>query len=314
MDISFIIPIYNRPSELRDLLESFSKLQSTDIHYEIIIVEDGSTNSSAFIAQEFQHILPIKYIQQSNTGPGGARNRGAKEATGEYLHFLDSDTILPPLFLRALVAEMQLNKADLFGGPDRAADNFTAIQKAINFSMTSLFTSGGIRGAKKSVDSFYPRTFNMGIRRSIFEQLGGFRKGMRYGEDLDLSMRAIEAGYRSALYPEAWLYHKRRVTYSDFFQQVRHSGRARIILDHFHPGTLKPVHYLPTIFVIINVLSVFGVFIPFILLYALLIFISGSIQMDSMNMGLHAVAATYVQHFGYGIGFMEEYWNRRIKK
>lgn len=315
VQISFIIPIYNRPNELRELLDSFTKLYPSDTSFEIIIVEDGSTQTSESVAQEFEHVLPIKYTQQENTGPGGARNRGAQIASGEYLHFLDSDTVLPPGFIKALQSEIYSKRADLYGGPDKAADNFTTIQKAINYSMTSMLTTGGIRGNKKSVDTFYPRTFNMGIKKCTFDLLQGFRPGMRYGEDLDLSMRAIEAGYKSALYPEAWLFHKRRVTYEQFFKQVRHSGRARIILDEYHPGTLKFVHYLPALFVILNFVGViFLFFIPVLFIYALMVFIDGTSKMGDATHGAHAVIAMYVQHFGYGIGFIEEIWNRRIIK
>lgn len=312
--VSFIIPIYNRPEELRELLHSFTELRRSELQYQIIVVEDGSTNSAEFVIQEFQNVLPLNYIVQKNTGPGGARNRGAKHSEAEYLIFLDSDTLLPPGYMIALEHAIDKSNVDLFGGPDRAAENFTAIQKAINYSMTSVLTTGGIRGGKNSVDIFYPRTFNMGIKRSVFESLGGFREGMRYGEDLDISMRAIEAGYHSELFSEVWLYHKRRVSYSDFFNQVRHSGRARVILDEYHPGTLKFVHFLPSLFVIVNALAVFGVFMPLVLLYALVVFLDALIVMNSFQLALNAIAATYVQHFGYGVGFIEEYWNRKIRK
>lgn len=317
MNYSFIIPIYNRPDELQELLESFTTQKGTNLSYEIIVVEDGSTHTSASVIQEFEGVLPLRYIVQENMGPGGARNTGAKQALGEFLVFLDSDTVLPNSYLQAIEWEAQSNPADLWGGPDRAREDFSVIQKAIDYSMTSFLTTGGIRGSKRSVDTFYPRTFNMGIRKSAFEKVQGFRPGMRYGEDLDLSMRAIAAGYRSALYEGAWLYHKRRVSYKQFFNQIRNSGRARIVLNKYHPGTLKWMHTLPALFVVFNFIALVtphsGLF-TILILYMLLIVLDVFIKEGSMEVALNAVAATYVQHFGYGIGFIEELINNTSSK
>lgn len=304
MDFSFIIPIYNRPDELQDLLTSFTEQHSPSlISYEIIIVEDGSTISSEAVAHSFN--LPIRYLTQSNTGPSGARNYGATKAEGEWLIFLDSDTILPKSYMTKLQESLTKTHCDLWGGPDKAREDFTIVQKAINYSMTSFLTTGGIRGKEKSVDKFYPRTFNMGIRTHLFRELGGFRESMRYGEDLDLSMRAIEQGYHSSLLPEVWVYHKRRATFTDFFKQVRHSGRARVTLNKYHPGTLRLVHVLPTLFVVALLLSWtrLGVFI---LAYALAIVIDVFIKEGSLELAGYTLVAAFVQHIGYGIGFAEQ--------
>ncbi|MBR8807599.1 Undecaprenyl-phosphate 4-deoxy-4-formamido-L-arabinose transferase [Porphyromonas levii] len=307
MDISFIIPIYNRPDELRELLHSFTQLDESGVHYEIIVVEDGSTNPSEEVIRSFD--LPIRYITQENTGPGGARNRGADAAKGEWVIFLDSDAVLPNHYMVALEKALQNSNCDLWGGPDRAREDFTLIQKAIDYSMTSLLTTGGIRGKKGSVDRFYPRTFNMGIRRSLFAQLKGFRNGMRYGEDLDLSMRALAIGGKSELFEEVWVYHKRRGTFADFFRQIRHSGRARIVLNKYHPGTLKLAHTLPTLFVLFNIvvllsgsIALWGILVAYILAIVFDVYAKG----QSLELAGYAVAATYVQHFAYGIGFAEQ--------
>lgn len=308
MDFSFIIPIYNRPDELRELLYSFTQLDECGIPYEIIVVEDGSTIPSEDVARSFE--LPICYITQLNTGPGGARNRGAAEAKGEWVIFLDSDAVLPCHYMVALEKALRSSNCDLWGGPDKAREDFTIIQKAIDYSMTSILTTGGIRGKKDSVDKFYPRTFNMGIRRSLFMQLEGFRRGMRYGEDLDLSMRALEVGGTSALFEEVWVYHKRRGTFSDFFRQIRHSGRARIVLNKYHPGTLKPVHALPTLFVLFNIIVLLSwstTLWAILNTYILAIFAHVYLKERSLELAVYAIAATYVQHFAYGIGFAEQF-------
>lgn len=306
---SFVIPIYNRPEELRELLDSLAQQVGADtIPYEIIVVEDGSTLPSEEVVKSFAQ--PIKYITQKNSGPSGARNRGVAEATGEWVVFLDSDAVLPEGYLREIDKCVEEIPCDLWGGPDRAREDFTIIQKAINYSMTSLLTTGGIRGKKKSVDHFYPRTFNMGIRRELFNQLGGFRPHMRYGEDLDLSMRALESGAKSALFPDAWVYHKRRVTFKSFFRQIHHSGKARIVLNRYHPGTLKLAHTLPALFVIFNLsilLTLNPTLYAILLIYPLAIVIDIFIREGNLHLAGYAVIATYVQHFAYGLGFLQEW-------
>ncbi|MDO5035772.1 MAG: glycosyltransferase [Porphyromonas sp.] len=321
LELSFIIPLYNRPLEIEELLESFVQLKEVDgVSYEIIIVEDGSTEPSEQVIDRYRLKLPIRYLVQENQGPSGARNHGATDARGEWLIFLDSDTLLPPTYLENLAQEMAQMPADLWGGPDRAREDFSTIQKAIDYSMTSLLTTGGIRGGSgdsKRVDTYYPRTFNLGVRKSYYERVGGFRQDMRYGEDLDFSMRVMEAGGHSAYYPTIWVYHKRRVSYREFFDQVMHSGEARIELNRLHPGTLKPPHLLPSIFVLYH-FSLFFVhrsytIIP-LLIYLLLIVIEVYIKSGSMELAFNAVAATYVQFFGYGIGMMKALWRTITKK
>lgn len=305
--ISIIIPLYNRPDELRELLDSLLLQEVPYDPVEVIVVEDGSTITAEQVVEQYRTAsFPIHYLAQENSGPSGARNYGASRAEGEWLIFLDSDTILPPGYLREVSAELREQKADLWGGPDRGHDSFTPTQKGISYSMTALLTTGGIRGSSKQMsDRFYPRTFNMGVRKEAFDRVGGFDTTMRYGEDLDFSMRVIEAGYRSALFADCWLYHKRRTSFGQFFRQVRHSGKARWALQKKHPGTLKAVHFLPTFFVLGCFFCVAFGLIQLPLLYAVLIFVDAAFKGYSLHEALHCVAAAFVQHFGYGIGFIE---------
>ena len=203
---SIIIPVYNRPDELDDLLSSLCK--QTYVHFEVIVVEDGSTIPAKEIVRRYQERLDLHYCVISNSGPGMARNHGARQAHGEYLLILDSDVVLPSTWLEHIHDSLNHYPVDAFGGPDKAHASFSPIQKAINYAMTSFLTTGGIRGGKKKLDKFYPRSFNMGIRRDVYERLGGF-SGMRYGEDIDFSIRIMEAGYRTRLFPSAWVYHKK---------------------------------------------------------------------------------------------------------
>ena len=229
MRYSFIIPVYNRPEEVDELLNSLTR--QTNKNFEVLIVEDGSSVPCKEVVDNYADRLDICYYFKSNSGPGQTRNYGAERGHGEYLIILDSDCILPEGYLAAVESELQRQKADAFGGPDRAHDSFTNIQKAINYAMTSFFTTGGIRGGKKKMDKFYPRSFNMGVRAEVYKALGGFSK-MRFGEDIDFSIRIFQGGYACRLFPEAWVWHKRRTDLKKFFKQVHNSGIARINLPN----------------------------------------------------------------------------------
>ena len=332
MKYSIIVPVYNRPDEVDELLQSLCEQTVKD--FEVIIVEDGSINPCKDVCNKYAGILSLHYYAKENSGPGQSRNYGAERANGEYVIILDSDVVLPSGYLQAIEEELAQQPCEAFGGPDAAHPDFTPVQKAISYSMTSFFTTGGIRGGKAKLDKFYPRSFNMGIRRDVYQQLGGFTK-MRFGEDIDFSYRIVEAGYQPRLFPEAWVWHKRRTDFRKFFRQVYNSGIARINLEKRHPGTMKLVHLLPTVFTVgviaLILISAVGralmhyvdhdqfywmCFAPWlpILLYSLLIFIDSSIKNKSPHVGLLSIPAAFVQLMGYGLGFIESWWKRCILK
>lgn len=314
MKYSVIIPVYNRPDEVNELLESLTLQTCKD--FEVVVVEDGSSIPCQEVVEKYSDRLDIHYYNKPNSGPGQTRNYGAERSHGEYLIILDSDCILPPGYFEAIEKELQSSPVDAFGGPDRAHASFTDIQKAINYSMTSFFTTGGIRGGKKKMDKFYPRSFNMGVRRSVYQTLGGFSK-MRFGEDIDFSIRIFKAGYRCCLFPSAWVYHKRRTDLKKFFKQVHNSGIARINLYKKYPESLKLVHLLPALFTLGTVLLLISaIYCPYALLpllaYALLVCIDSTIQNGNIRIGLYSIAAAYIQLIGYGTGFWRAWWNRCI--
>ena len=329
---SVIVPVYNRPDEVDELLASLCRQTLTD--FEVIVVEDGSSVPCREVCQRYEGRLDLHYFQKPNGGPGQARNYGAERAQGDYLLVLDSDVVLPEGYLQAVDDELAQTPCDAFGGPDAAHPSFTPVQKAISYSMTSFFTTGGIRGGKKKLDKFYPRSFNMGIRREVYQSLGGFSR-MRFGEDIDFSYRIVEAGHQPRLFPSAWVWHKRRTDFRKFFRQVYNSGIARINLEKRHPGTLKLVHLLPMVFtvgVIVLVLtSALGramihydaahwrawywvALLPWvpIFLYSLLIFIDSTLRNRSLRVGLLSVPAAFVQLMGYGFGFIVAWWKRCV--
>ncbi len=258
MKYSIIVPVYNRPDEVDELLTSLTTQSLND--FEVIIVEDGSQITCQDVCKRYTDRLNLRYFLKENSGPGNSRNYGAERAEGEYLIILDSDVVLPDGYMKAIDDELQANPADAFGGPDCAHPSFTDTQKAISYSMTSFFTTGGIRGGKKKLDKFYPRSFNMGIRADVYRRLGGFSK-MRFGEDIDFSIRIFKNGCKCRLFPEAWVWHKRRTDFRKFFRQVYNSGIARINLYKKYPESLKAVHLLPMVFTV----GVIGLILLFIL-------------------------------------------------
>ena len=382
MKYSIIVPVYNRPDEVDELLQSLCQQEVKD--FEVIIVEDGSSVPCDDVCRKYKEQLDLKYFMKRNSGPGQSRNYGAERASGEWLIVLDSDVVLPPGYLKAVEKEThplplpvregsniplrQENQTErvstplprregqgggsasfsAFGGPDASHPSFTPVQKAISYSMTSFFTTGGIRGGKKkgALDKFYPRSYNMGIRREVYQELGGFSK-MRFGEDIDFSYRIVEAGYKTALLPDAWVWHKRRTDFRKFFRQVFNSGIARINLEKRHPGTMKLVHMLPMVFTVgvlllsliaivalafalIGLLSAskpgcnMGLVVTYIglivaalalsplLLYAIIICIDSTRKNHSLRVGLLSVPAAFVQLMGYGLGFLKAWWKRIV--
>ena len=340
MRYSVIVPVFNRPDEVDELLDSLTRQTVKD--FEVIIVEDGSTKTCKDVCEKYASILDLHYYFKENSGPGQSRNYGAERSKGEYLLILDSDVVLPDRYIENLELGIENSQFSTFnsqlaafGGPDAAHPSFTPTQKAISYSMTSFFTTGGIRGGKKKLDKFYPRSFNMGIRRDVYLQLGGFTK-MRFGEDIDFSYRICEAGYVPQLIPEAWVWHKRRTDFRKFFRQVYNSGIARINLEKRHPGTMKLVHLLPaaftigvTILILIaafgRIMMVYGNAEDFrswyylvvaalapLLLYSLLIFADSSLKNRSMKVGALSVPAAFIQLMGYGTGFLVSWWKRCV--
>lgn len=315
MDISFIIPVYNRPKETEELLESLSG--QTERDFEVVIVEDGSTESSEAVVDSYRDRLNIQYFFKDNSGPGPSRNYGCERAGGGYVIFLDSDCVLPDGYFHTVRETLEQEYTDAFGGPDRAHKDFTSFQKAINFSMTSFLTTGGIRGGNEKMEKFHPRSFNMGFSKEVFKATGGFST-MRFGEDVDLSIRILEQGFRTQLIREAYVYHKRRSTLRQFFKQVYNSGIARINLHKRHPGTLKLVHTAPAVFtlgvLLLILLSVLvsPLFISPVLLHMILLFLSASLKNRSIIIGLLAVLTSYTQLFGYGTGFLNAFWRRMV--
>lgn len=338
MRYSVIVPVFNRPEEADELLASLAGQTFRD--FEVLMVEDGSSVPCEAVVEKYRDRMDVRYFMKPNSGPGMTRNHGAERARGEWLIILDSDVVLPGGYFEAVEKELAASPCDAFGGPDRAHDDFTPIQKAINYAMTSFFTTGGIRGGRRKLDKFYPRSFNMGIRRDVFAALGGFSR-MRFGEDIDLSIRIFKAGYTCRLFPDAWVWHKRRTDLKKFFRQVHNSGIARINLYKKYPDSLKPVHVLPALFTvgtalcIVLILAGAGLLclgrtqsetaclpgatlsvilgaLP-LLLFSAIVAVDSALRNRSLRVGLLSVPAAFVQLLGYGSGFLRAWWERVIR-
>ena len=315
LTFSFIIPVYNRPDEVDELL--YSMASQTQLDFDIVIVEDGSEITCEDICDKYRDDLEINYYYKPNSGPGQSRNYGYKRASGNYCIFLDSDCVMPTKYFEVVYRELTKNYVDAFGGPDEAHEDFSDLQKAINYSMTSFFTTGGIRGSSEKLDKFHPRSFNMGYSREVFDQTDGFAK-MRFGEDIDMSIRILKNGFKTRLIKDAFVYHKRRTNFKQFFKQVYNSGIARINLFKRHPQSLKLVHLLPMVFTLGNILllilglSISVIFLIPILVYMLMVFIDSTAKNTSFKIGLMSLITSYIQLFAYGFGFMKAVWKRLI--
>ena len=309
LNFSFIIPVFNRPDEIKELIDSLSK-QEFDKSFEVVIVEDGSTISSEKVIEEFKDKLQISYYQKKNSGPGDSRNYGMQRAKGNYFIVLDSDCIIPPQYLAEAEKELQKEFVHCYGGPDAAHESFSTVQKAINYVMTSLFTTGGIRGNKKALDKFQPRSFNMGISKKAFEATQGFGN-IHPGEDPDLTFRIWKADYTTRLFPEAYVYHKRRIDWSKFYKQVNKFGMVRPILNKWHPNTKKLTYWFPALFIFGLLISILFSFFDFSWplwcygVYFSLLFIDAFLKTRNITIAFLAIFATFIQFIGYGWGFLK---------
>ncbi len=306
---SVIVPVYNRVDEVDDLLKSLSA-QSLK-NFEVVIVEDGSTVKCESVVKAAAGAVDVKYFYKENEGRSIARNHGLERASGDYFIFFDSDCVIPPDYFATLTEELDANPVDCFGGPDSAHESFTSTQKAINFAMTSFLTTGGIRGGKVSLEKFVPRTFNMGFSRKVYERVGGFRE--MFSEDIDMSTRIREAGFSIGLIRPAFVYHKRRVDFKKFLRQVYVFGMSRITLKLLYPGSLKTVHALPAVAVIVGVALVVlaATVTPWALLplgvYLAAIFTAALLSTGSPVIATKAIPASVIQICGYGCGFIKAY-------
>jgi glycosyltransferase involved in cell wall biosynthesis len=308
MQFSVIIPVYNRPDEMEELLNSLQR-QDYDNTFEIVVIEDGSTVRSDEVIKKYTDKLEISYYFKENTGPGDSRNYGMNKAKGDYFIIFDSDCIIPQHYLGVIDRELKTEMVDFFGGPDNALESFSDVQKAINFSMTSILTTGGVRGGTEKVNKFQPRSFNMGISKKAFLASGGFGN-IHPGEDPDLTIRLWNLGFKSRLISEAFVYHKRRIDWDKFALQTLKFGKARPILNSWHPNYSKLTYFFPSVFVIgfyislLMLLFVKDFLFKLYCIYLLLIFISSSIQNRSISVGFLSMIATWIQFKNYGFGFL----------
>lgn len=310
---SIIIPVYNRPEEMKELLASLASQSNKD--FELIVVEDGSTQKCDYLVNSYRDRMEITYLFKQNTGQSDSRNIGMSKANGSYFLFFDSDCIIPPDYLQIVRDHLQKDYTDCFGGPDAAHESFSDVQKAINHSMTSFFTTGGIRGGKNQLEKFCPRSFNMGFSRKVYEETKGFRDTL--GEDIDLSTRIRNAGFRTILIREAFVYHKRRVDMKKFFKQVHIFGQARISLYKQHPESLKAVHFAPALFTLfVAGMLIIAIWQPWVLLllaaYLLILFADSSAKNKSLKIGFLSIFTGLIQLIGYGSGFLKAFWQKVV--
>ena len=316
MFFSVVIPVYNRPDEVDELLQSLCR--QTYKNFEVLIIEDGSEDPCEHIVDKYTDKLNIRYYFKENSGQGFSRNFGFERAEGDYYVVFDSDCLIPEHYFETVNNYLEEHPLDAYGGPDREHESFTPVQKAISYVMTSPFTTGGIRGNERHAGTFHPRSFNMGISKEVYEETGGYRIP-RKGEDIEFSIRIIKHGFSTGLISDAYVYHKRRTSLKQFFNQLHFFGQARINISRFHPSEIKLIHTLPSLFVIGLIffislplwnLALFNtLLLPFLLLFAL-IFTHSSVKNKSIHIGFLSVVASFIQLTAYGIGFLREGWDK----
>lgn len=306
---SIIIPVYNRPQEIDALLESLTKQTFTD-DFEVLVIEDGSTLKSDEVVSKYEGLLNVKYHFKENTGAGASRNFGIELATGNYFIIFDSDCIIPSHYLAAVDFALDENYTDAFGGADAAHDSFTTVQKAINYSMTSFLTTGGIRGNKNSIGKFQPRSFNFGISRLAYRFIGGF-SDMKIGEDIDLTFRLWEHGFHTQFIEDAYVYHKRRTSLKQFFRQTYLFGKTRPLLNRKYPDTAKITYWFPTLFILFLLASLIFLFLGymmpagFFVIYFMVLFLDAAIKNKKISVAALSIVTTLIQFTGYGLGFLK---------
>jgi len=320
MFFSIIIPLYNRPQEIDELLNTLTK--QTYLQFEVLVIEDGSKNDAKSIVASYADKLDIKYYFKENAGQGFARNFGFERATGDYFVIFDSDCLIPANYLETVKNYLYEHHLDAYGGPDAAHDSFTPVQKAISYAMTSPFTTGGIRGNKQHVGQFHPRSFNMGVSRQAWEKVGGFIL-TRLGEDIEYSIRIHENGFKIGLIPDAKVYHKRRTSFSQFYKQLHFFGRARINIYKHFPKELKLIHFFPAVATIGMITTLLlNIFYPplayvfdfLVLLYFMLIFFHSWSVNKSLKVAFLSIISSFIQLTAYGLGFIQDLFKRVVFK
>jgi glycosyltransferase involved in cell wall biosynthesis len=320
MFFSIIIPLYNRPQEIDELLHTLTKQSYTQ--FEVLVIEDGSVNDAKAIVGKYAHQLDIQYYFKENEGQGFTRNYGFARAKGDYFVVFDSDCLIPEDYLEIVKNYLLEHELDAYGGPDAAHDSFSPVQKAISYAMTSPFTTGGIRGNKKHIGQFHPRSFNMGVSREVWEKVGGFIL-TRLGEDIEYSIRIQEQGFKIGLIPGARVFHKRRTSFAQFYKQLHFFGRARINIYKHFPSELKLVHFFPAVFTVAVLFSLLlhAIYLPLayicdagIAFYFLLIFIHSWVVTRSLKVALLSIIASFIQLFAYGLGFIQDFFKRIVFK
>lgn len=317
IQFSIIIPVYNRPDEMKELLDSLVKQTNKD--FELVVVEDGSSISSEDLCKSYSDQIQISYYFKENQGPSIARNYGLAKAKGNYYLFFDSDCILPPHYMETIHKELSENFVDCYGGPDGAMEDFSNFQKAVSYAMTSFFTTGGIRGGKKQVHKFHPRSFNLGFSKKVYENTGGFPvTTMHPGEDMVFAIEVIKRGFETRLVRDAYVFHKRRISFKKFYKQVFGFGKTRYIISKHYPETFKIFFLFPSIFTLGTIgalilgMAIHRIFAFPVLLYATLVLFDAISKSKSLKIGFISLAASFVQLFGYGIGFMDAVWKHKI--
>ena len=320
MFYSVIVPVYNRPQEIHSLLACLA-IQAYK-NFEVIVVESGSSIKSEDVVKIYSSKINVRYFLRGNDGQGFSRNYGMSQAKGEFFIILDSDVLLDPDFIENIHMGIQDAGLDAYGGPDKLHPAATDMQKAVNYSMTSFLTTGGIRGSKKNKGKFYPRSFNMGISRKVYEATGGYKLPFM-GEDIELSARIMTLGFKIGLIENAYVYHERKKDLKSYYKQMQWFGRARININRFFPNTFKIIHLVPVLFVsyLIGTFTImalhwqigYALSLP-LQIFFFCVFVDSLFQYHDLKVALYSIPTVFIQLYGYAIGMLQEFLGIGIKR
>lgn len=227
--MSVIVPVHNRSSELRLLLEAMSRQALSPAEFEVLVCDDGSTEDlGAIVASSVQeHGLSIRLLRQEWAGPASARNLGLAQARGTIIASIDSDCVPEPGWLMAYRHAFDDPSVGLAGGPlgYRAARHLSG--RCVGFLMASTFGAAGATDPRRGPSmEYHPCAGNMAVRRGLALAVGGF-PDIPYNEDTEFAAAIGRLGVRASFVPEAAVLHDER------------SGLFRALRENFLKGTCR---------------------------------------------------------------------------
>ena len=228
--VTIVVPVYNRAQDIRSCLDSLFALEYPSDSYEIVVIDDNSSDSTVEVIKKYG----VKLLENRfNMGQSAARNLGASHARGDIIAFTDSDCIVSPRWLSELIPYFEDERNVLVGGyvgsyyRKTRLDRYEESNSPLNMGKKLLFGHG-------PESDFYVPTCNMLLRKKAYSSVGGFDEAMRVGEDVDLCWRLKERGFRLVYVPMGTVEHKHRNVFTETFKRRFEYGLSEPMLYSRH--------------------------------------------------------------------------------